>query len=66
MMSVGCYDFISDEWIIGPKIVDSNYDPYADFYNDDMKYITSIITDIRNNILEIYELAIVIKQASDE
>ena len=42
----------------------NDYNP--DFYNDDMKYITSIITDIRNNILEIYELAIVIKQASDE
>jgi len=30
-MSDSCYDLLADEWIVGPKIVSLDYDPYEDF-----------------------------------
>lgn len=66
MMSIGCYDFINKEWIVGPEFLSTNFDPYSEYYNDDMKYINSIIDDIRNVILEVYELLIVINNSNDE
>lgn len=66
MMSIGCYDFINKEWIVGPEFLSTDFDPYSEYYNDDMKYINSIISDIRNVILEIYELLIVINNSNDE
>ena len=65
-MSIGCYDYLNNEWIVGPEFIPNNYDPYSEFYNEDMKYINSIISDIRNIILEVYELLIIIKNSTDE
>jgi hypothetical protein len=65
-MSIGCYDYLNNEWLVGPELLPNNYDPYSEFYNDDMKYINSIISDIRNVILEVYELIIVIKNSIDD
>jgi len=31
LMSDSVYDFLKDEWIVGPKIVSRDYDPYEDF-----------------------------------
>ena len=66
MMSIGCYDYINKEWVVGPEFLSLNFDPYSEYFNEDMKYINSIISDIRNIILEIYELVIVISNSSDE
>lgn len=66
MMSIGCYDFFKKEWIVGPELLPQDYDPYSEFYNDDMQYINSIISDIRNVILEIYELVVVLNNTKDE
>lgn len=66
MMSVGCYDYLNNEWLVGPEFVSTEHDPYAEYYDEDMKHVNSIIYDIRNVILEIYELVIVINNSTDE
>jgi hypothetical protein len=66
MMSVGCYDYFNQEWIVGPELFPDGYDPYSEYYNDDMKYVNSIIYDIRNIILEVYESLVVINSSSND
>jgi hypothetical protein len=31
LLSDGAYDFLGDNWLVGPKIVSRDYDPYEDF-----------------------------------
>jgi len=66
MMSIGCYDFFKKEWIVGPELLPQGYDPYSEYYNEDMKYVNSVIEDIRNVILEVYEILIVLSNSTDE
>lgn len=66
MMSIGCYDFFRKEWIVGPEILPRDYDPYSEYYNDDMKYVNSVIEDIRNVILEVYEILMVLNNTRDK
>lgn len=66
MMSIGCYDFFRKEWIVGPEILPQDYDPYSEYYNDDMKYVNSVIEDIRNVILEVYEILMVLNNTRDK
>jgi len=42
LMSDGCYDLMTDEWLTGPKIVSLDYDPYEDF--------SGIADDLRNAV----------------
>ena len=42
LMSDGCYNLLSDEWLVGPKIVPISSDPYEDF--------SHIADDIRNTV----------------
>jgi len=42
LMSDGCYDLLADEWLAGPKVVPSDYDPYEDF--------SHIADDLRNTV----------------
>lgn len=65
MMSIGCYDFFRKEWIVGPELLPQDYDPYSEYYNDDMKYVNSVIEDIRNVILEVYEILLVLNSTKD-
>ena len=65
LMSVGCYDFIQNMWLVGPSFKPLDFDPYSEFYSEDMKYVKDIIEDIRNTILQCYEIATVIKGSSD-
>lgn len=39
LMSTSCYDLIADKWLVGPKIMPLDYDPYEDFSNiaDDLR-----------------------------
>jgi len=66
LMSVGCYDVLKDEWKVGPEIKDTDFDPYAEYYHEDMKYIQDVISDIRNVILQCFESAIAIRDSEDE
>ena len=66
LMSVGCFDFNAKIWLVGPELKPLDYDPYAEFYSDDMNYLKDIIGDIRNNILDCYETAMVIQGTKNE
>ena len=65
-MSIGCYDFFKKEWIVGPEFLPQNYDPYSEYFNKDMKYVNSVIEDIRNVILETFEILVVIRNSTDK
>ena len=65
MMSVGCYDFLNKKWIVGPDFENIQFDPYSEYFDDDMAYVDGILTDMRNTIFEIYELCIVYKNSKD-
>lgn len=52
-------------WLVGPDLKPLDYDPYSEFYSDDMKYVKDVISDIRSIILECYETAMVIQNSSD-
>lgn len=65
LMSVGCYSVTKREWLVGPDVKDTAFDPMSEYYAVDMKHIDSIISDIRNVILECYEMALVIKRSTD-
>ena len=66
MMSVGCYNFTEKKWEVGPELKDSSYDPIADMYKDSMKQAQHLVKDIRNTILDVYELALVVQKTNDE
>lgn len=42
LMSDGCFNLLEDEWLVGPKIVPMDTDPYEDF--------SHIADDIRNTV----------------
>jgi len=65
MMSIGCYDYFSRRWESGPEIKDTVFDPYSEYYEKDMKYADHLISDIRNQILEVYEQALVLNKAEN-
>ena len=65
LMSVGCYDFIQKMWLVGPDLKPVDFDPYSEFYSEDMEHVKDVIADIRNTILKCYETAVVIKNSSD-
>lgn len=65
MMSVGCYDYLGRKWESGPEIKDTVFDPYSEYYEKDMKYVDSLISDIRNTVLGVFEKALVLKKATD-
>ena len=65
MMSVGCYDYFARKWESGPEIKDTVFDPYSEYYEKDMEYVDHLISDIRNQILETYEQALVFAKADD-
>ena len=65
-MSVGCYDVVNKIWIVGPEFKKQDFDPYSEYYEDDQRYIAKFIEDIRNIILECYELSLIIMKSSDD
>lgn len=65
-MSVGCYDVKTKMWEVGPDIKDTFFDPYSEFYEDDMKYMNGIVDDIRQAILKSYEKAVVLSKSREE
>lgn len=66
MMSVGCFNFTQKKWIVGPELADKSFDPYSQYYDDDMEYVQNVVDDIRSVILNVYELAVVMKKSTDQ
>ena len=65
LMSVGCYDLINEMWLVGPDFNGMDFDPYSEYYNDDMRYVDDIIDDVRNSIMESYEKSLVLIKVKD-
>jgi hypothetical protein len=61
-MSIGCYDILNKQWLVGPELIDSEFNPYSEYYKDVQKVSDKIVEDVRNSIFSIYELAIVLKK----
>lgn len=59
-MSIGCYDVNADEWLVGPELKDSSYNPYSELYKEIKKKSESLIKDVRDKVLDVYEKAIVL------
>ena len=34
MMSIGCYDLFDDFWEVGPELLNTDFNPYAEYYNE--------------------------------
>lgn len=66
LMSIGCYDVLNGKWLVGPEFNPMEFDPYNEYYAEDMKNVSSVIDDIRNVILECFETAIVIRNSKDQ
>ena len=66
MMSVGCYDVKTKTWEAGPDVKDTSFDPYSEFYEDDMKYMDGIVDDVRQAILKSYEKAVVLNKSQED
>jgi len=64
-MSVGCYNFTSKKWEVGPEIKDQGFDPIAHFYKKGMKIVDDVVEKIRNVILSTYETALVMQKSED-
>lgn len=65
LMSVGCYS-LERGWLVGPELKSMDYDPYKEYYEEDKKHVESIIGDVRDKILQIYEDAIAYVNSNDE
>ena len=63
MMSVGCYNFTEQKWEVGPAIKSTEYDPIADYYPKSQKIANEYLSQIRQQILSIYELALVMSKS---
>lgn len=65
LMSVGCYDIINEEWLVGPEMHSTKFDPYSEYYSDDMRHVDDIIDSIRSVIMESYEKSLVLLKSKD-
>lgn len=61
-MSVGCYDFLKDEWLVGPELIDQSFNPYSEYYKEVQEKSERLANNIRNTIFSIYEMAVVLKK----
>ena len=62
-MSIGCYDFFQQKWIVGPELKDKDYNPWKDLYFEAREQAKHLIKDIRNIILDVYEKATAVSNA---
>lgn len=65
-MSIGCYNFTDKEWIVGPELIDSKFNPYSEYYQSIQRLAKPIVSDIRNQILETYEKAVICYKTSND
>ena len=57
LMSVGAYDILNDEWLVGPELKNDDYDPYAEYYEKGIKSLGKLYGDIQSFILKAGEVA---------
>jgi len=57
MTSIGCYNVLDGIWEVGPTLVDKDFNPYSAYFKKSIEHIEDVITDVRNIILEPYELS---------
>jgi len=62
LMSVGCYDFFTNKWLVGPELTSKDFNPYKEYYAEVQKKSEALASQIRNMIFSIYEIAIVYKK----
>ena len=63
-MSIGCYDLFEEKWLVGPELKAADYNPWKELYDDAKSQAKFLMKDIRNIILECYEKATAVLQAS--
>lgn len=66
LMSVGCYDFLNNKWLVGPDLLDTDFDPYAEYFMKDLKSVDDIIDGVRSIILQMYELSVGLLKSNDD
>lgn len=65
LLSVGCYDLKENEWLEGPTIYPSDYDPFEKYYEKIYTVNEELIKDIRDFILSVKEYAFTVKLSKD-
>ena len=65
MMSVGCYDIVDDKWLSGPQIVDVDYDPVSDYWDEDMDLVGDVVKDSWKIVRKAWENATAWKMSKD-
>lgn len=65
LMSVGCYS-LERGWLVGPEMKGLDYDPYDEYYEEDMGHVRDIIDDVRSVILRAYESAVAYTNSGNE
>ena len=65
LMSVGCYDFLGKRWLVGPEFKQIDFDPYAEYFEKDLKSVDDIIDGVRSIILQMYELSVALLKTKD-
>ena len=59
LMSVGCYDFTSREWLVGPELKDSSFSPWSEYYREVQEKSESVLQQVRGVVMRAYEKAVV-------
>ena len=62
LMSVGCYDFFKNKWLVGPDFTNQSFNPYKEYFSEIQIKSEQLAQQIRNMIFSIYEIAIVYKK----
>lgn len=65
LMSVGCYDIVDDKWLSGPQIVDPDYDPVSDYWDEDMDLVKDVVKDSWKIVRKAWENAMAWKMSRD-
>ena len=65
LMSVGCYDFFSGKWLVGPELTSRDFNPYKEYYAEVQAKSEELAKQIRNIVFSIYEIAVVYKKNID-
>lgn len=65
MMSVGCYDVQEERWVVGPDMKPTDFDPYEEFYSEDMEHVKDVLEDVRRILLGCNETATVVLNSAD-
>lgn len=57
MVSVGCFDYLNEKWLVGPMIYDLDFNPIEEYLEDIMKNLGDLYNNIHSLILDAYDNA---------